>query len=101
MVINMRKGELSINIIIIAAIALLVLVIVSVIFMGRMGLFNWKSTDCATVNGVCMVQRACLDGQATCCGENYIKHPVAVCYDPYTKKKDPNMLCCVPESNQQ
>jgi hypothetical protein len=49
-----KKGQgISLNVIIIAAIALLVLVILSVIFMGRMGVFGEKSKDCQTQGGKC------------------------------------------------
>ena len=49
----MRKKAqgLSLNVIIIAAIALLVLVILAVIFMGRLGVFRKGSGDCETLGG--------------------------------------------------
>jgi len=53
-----KKGQgISLNVIIIAAIALLVLVILSVIFMGRMGIFTTESSGTEycknTVKGTC------------------------------------------------
>lgn len=52
----MRKKAqgLSLNVIIIAAIALLVLVILAVIFMGRLGVFRKGSGDCETMGGFCL-----------------------------------------------
>jgi len=51
----MRKKaqDLSLNVIIIAALTLLVLVILAVIFMGRTGMFRKESGDCGTVGGFC------------------------------------------------
>ena len=47
-----KKGQgISLNVIIIAAIALLVLVILSVIFMGRMGIWSTKSKECSSATG--------------------------------------------------
>lgn len=51
---NNKKGaELSLNVIIIAALALLVLVIVAVIFMGRTGMFRRESGNCVNMGGYC------------------------------------------------
>jgi hypothetical protein len=79
-----RAQGISLNTIIIAAIALLVLVIVSVIFMGRMGLFTRNSNDCLRQDGKCM-DRACEEG--------YIQHPSAVCYTG--GEPDEYQVCCV------
>jgi hypothetical protein len=50
----MAKGQgISINVIIIAAIALLVLVVLSVIFMGRLGQFGTKVGECENKGGKC------------------------------------------------
>jgi len=81
-----KKAQgISLNTIIIAAIALLVLVILSVIFMGRMGIFTRNSNDCLKQNGVCS-DRVCDDG--------YMVHPSAVCYGS-DGKPDEYMVCCV------
>ena len=52
-----KKGDISLQVIVIAAIALLVLVVLSVIFMGRMGIFGEESggtTYCLdTLGGQC------------------------------------------------
>ena len=51
----MRKKAqgLSLNAIIIAALALLVLVILAVIFMGRAGMFRRESGECGVMGGYC------------------------------------------------
>jgi len=51
----MRKKAqgLSLNTVIIAAIALLVLVIISVVFMGRLGWFSQESKACKNNGGKC------------------------------------------------
>ena len=49
-----KKAQgLSLNAIIIAALALLVLVILAVIFMGRAGMFRKESGSCGTMGGYC------------------------------------------------
>jgi len=54
---NKKGAEMSLNVIIVAAIALLVLVILSVIFMGRIGIFSKESAGTryclTTLNGNC------------------------------------------------
>lgn len=50
----MKKAQgISINVIIVAAIALLVLVILSVIFIGRIGTFSTAVGECTNKGGVC------------------------------------------------
>ena len=51
----MKKAQgISMNVIIIAAIARLVLVVLSVIFMGRMGEFGIQTADCQNKGGKCV-----------------------------------------------
>lgn len=58
----MKKAQgISINTIIIAALALLVLVVLSVIFLGRTGIFAKESASCLTNGGSCVVG-ACPQG---------------------------------------
>lgn len=52
---NKKAQGISINVIIIAAIALLVLVVLSIIFVGRLGIFGEKAAACETVGGTCYV----------------------------------------------
>ncbi|MGM5487850.1 MAG: hypothetical protein ACQESG_02785 [Nanobdellota archaeon] len=50
-----RKGQgLSMNVIIVAALALLVLVILSVVFMSRTNIFFTDSKDCENLGGTCV-----------------------------------------------
>lgn len=52
----MKKAQgISVNVIIIAAIALLVLVVLSVIYIGRMGDWGAKTADCETNGGKCSI----------------------------------------------
>jgi hypothetical protein len=87
----MRRGQsISINTIIVAAIALLVLVIVSVIFMTRMGWFNKKANDCKNFQPTgCDYGRSCPQG--------YISDPTKVCY--IGNEIDPSNVCCVQLNN--
>jgi len=82
--INTKAQGISINTIIIAAIALLVLVIVAVIFMIRMGVFSSESNKCENYRGECMPR--CDDGMA--------KHPSALCYNR-DGEIDRSNVCCV------
>ncbi|MFP4400450.1 MAG: hypothetical protein ACLFPQ_01090, partial [Candidatus Woesearchaeota archaeon] len=50
---NNKKADLSMNFIIIAALALLVLVTVSLIFMGRLNIFNIQAKSCESAGGQC------------------------------------------------
>jgi len=50
----MKKGQgLSMSVIVMAAIALLVLVILAFIFMGRLGVFSKSVGECKTQSGIC------------------------------------------------
>lgn len=52
----MKKAQgISINVIVVAAIALLVLVVLSVVFLGRFGIFTQQSADCENKGGRCVV----------------------------------------------
>ena len=50
---NKKGVELSMNVIIIAAIGLLVLVVLSIIFLGRAGVLGQKTQDCEVQGGLC------------------------------------------------
>ncbi len=59
------KGQgISINTIVVAAIALLVLVVLSVVFLGRFGVFTQQSADCENKGGTC-TSGACPSGTST------------------------------------
>ncbi len=61
----MKKGQgLSLTTIVVAAIALLVLVILSVIFIGRMGGFAGQVSECENKGGICRsIDTGCLSGE--------------------------------------
>ena len=86
----MKKGDLSINIIVIAAIAMIILVVVSVLVFRSGGILD-SSRTCAAVGGEC-VPRYLYDSCAEF-GEfepvTYIQHRTAVCPDPQEQ------FCCV------
>jgi len=79
---NKKAQGISMNVIIIAAIALLVLVILSVIFIGRMGSFGKATSNCESQGGLCR-QSPCsqFDGLTS--------HPSLSCGD------DPDIVCCL------
>ncbi len=75
-----KKAQgISMNVIIIAAIALLVLVILSVIFIGRMGGWGEKVGGCATQGGTCYDGSTCPTGTT-----------------PFSAKCEDNQVCCLP-----
>lgn len=70
-----KKGQgISMNTIVIAAIALLVLVVLTVIFMGKITIFSANSADCIQNSGVC---KPIANG----CGEGYITYSANKCAD--------------------
>ncbi len=82
----MKKAQsISLNTIIVAAIALMVLVIVAIIFMARMGWFTHNSNNCRQYNGNCDMGLRCEEG--------YRQHPVGICYDG--SEVDRSNICCV------
>ena len=85
----MKKGQgLSMNVIIIAAISLLVLVIISVLVLRAGGNVN-QSTGCTGVNGECIPDSmSCADYGQTM-GKTLIRDPAHGCGQE-------GMICCVP-----
>lgn len=92
----MKKGDLSINIIIVAAIALIILVIISVLVFGTGRRIN-IGTSCEGIGGQCADGGP--SGYTTCAewaqyrgdpGVRYIKHPTAPC-------QSEEQFCCVPQ----
>ena len=72
----MKKAQgISVNVIIIAAIALLVLVILSVIYIGRMGDWGKKTNQCTNQGGRCFAV-ACGSGTAR---DFPYEYPLAAC----------------------
>ena len=82
-----KKGQgLSMNVIIIAALALLVLVILAIIFIGRMG---------TTTRGVDQCKGSCVATEQECQGQ-YQKISSEPCYKTGAKELDTDRpVCCV------
>lgn len=75
-----KKAQgISMNVIIIAAIALLVLVILSVIFIGRMGKFGERTAACEQQGGTCYDGTTCPAGTTK-----------------YAAKCEEDQVCCLP-----
>jgi len=87
----MKKAQgISLNVIVIAAIALLVLVILTFVFTGGMADFMKKSKDCSKDK-----LAECQSGDE--CDDGWLPHPSRVCYDE--SKVDEDQICCLPESS--
>jgi hypothetical protein len=88
----MKKGDLSINIIVIAAIAMIILVVVSVLVFRSGGILD-SSRTCAAVGGDCVpryLYDSCADyADSELLSETLIQHRTAVCPDPQEQ------FCCV------
>jgi hypothetical protein len=84
---NKKGSELSMNVIIIAAIALLVLVILSVLVLQKFGKLN-EGTGCEGLGGSCMISTSCnlADGMIT---------------SPTDDCKNTGEVCCYKLSNSQ
>ena len=87
-----KKGDLSINIIVIAAIALIILVIMSVLLFQSGGNLR-RGTSCEGVGGVCVDRtqfRTCAEYAewGSYDGQNYRRHTTAAC-------PTQDELCCV------
>ena len=81
-----KKAQgISINSIIIAAIALLVLVVLAVMFIGRMGIFSATADTCESNGGVCKA-----DTVAACPLVERIPHLSDNCL----KKDSTKPICC-------
>lgn len=75
----MKKGELSVNIIIVAAIALIILVILAVLLF-KTGNDLRVGTSCQGLQGVCQPQEnGCGDLNDPDFGIYYVQHPTAKC----------------------
>ncbi len=87
---NKKGVELSMNLIIIAAVGLLVLLVVSAIFLTRIGFFSKQSVNCAIAGGTCAPE----------CGSDLYKTQDKTLVDT-TKICPPdtagtNQVCCLP-----
>jgi hypothetical protein len=88
-----KRGELSFNAIIIAALGLVVLIVLVMIFTGKMNLFS-RSTECAAQNGQCMDN----DPQNGCPSDKPISIMTQDC-KLVKERKEVNEVpgqCCIP-----
>ena len=83
-----KAQSISINTIIVALLAILVLVVVIAMLTGNLKIFNRTTESCSSVGGVCdhSTDKKCDDG--------YIPHPSA-------KKCDDEKLCCIQLSGSE
>jgi hypothetical protein len=93
---KLKKAEsLSLSTVVIAALCLLVLVILSVIFVGRMGNTSEKSRDCIQQGGSCYS----IDEGVTCQahGEGLTPHPNGICQveSRGVMIADDSKICCI------
>ncbi|MBU0756462.1 MAG: hypothetical protein KKF44_00215 [Nanoarchaeota archaeon] len=70
-----KKAQgLSVNTIIVAALALLVLVVIALIFTGKIQLFTSSSDECTNNGGICVTDEIDLEtGQLKYCSGSYDK----------------------------
>jgi hypothetical protein len=87
----MKAQSLSMNVIIIAALALLVLVIMSVLFLTSVGDTILGMKDCEKLGSKCMASA----GECTSAGFTVHPDPKMVCYNAQ-KKIDRTRVCCSP-----
>jgi hypothetical protein len=95
---NKKAEGLSLTTIVVAALALLVLIVLSVIFVGKMARTQEKGKDCVLRGGVCYG----IDTGATCKdhGANLITHPDAECLKTTpnadgSRDTDKTKICCI------
>ncbi|MCM2325591.1 MAG: hypothetical protein NDI94_03955 [Candidatus Woesearchaeota archaeon] len=84
----MKKGDISINVIVMAVIALLVMVVLIAIFGGRMKGFLTGARDCRTQGGECIEREECTPIENTIV-------PITSC-DDMNKDSDLDYVCCAP-----
>jgi hypothetical protein len=86
----MKKGQgISINTIVIAAVAVLVLIVLAAILISQSGAFSKTLQQCDEIGGRCARTGTCVNRDD---GYNRV-HPTAACYQDGEKTEDD---CCVP-----
>lgn len=89
---NKKGVEISMNVLIVAAIGLLVLVVLSVIFLGRIGTFGQKSGDCAVQGGKCVLTSVGCGNVDEGTGDYQKQNPLLDC----PNLGDEPQVCCLP-----
>lgn len=92
----MRKAQsISINTIIVAAIALVVLIVLIVIFSQKSSQFYGSTESCEAVSGSCGDDSHTAD-KKSCKLPDWIKHPYAKCTEKISVGgKDEYVPCCI------
>ncbi len=91
----MKKAQsISINTIVVAAIALIVLVVIIAIFSGRIKIFTWGARDCGTQGGKCDDDCGTFLATGDPDGTIYVNVPGTSCEDD--KSTPLKNQCCVP-----
>lgn len=92
----MRKGQgISINVIVIAALALIILVILSTIVIQKIGGFNRNSSLCTSAGGTCVAKQQGLAGQGCNTAGGEAPDPSHICLELGTNNVDPTKVCCI------
>lgn len=88
---NKKAQGLSMNTIIIAALALIVLVVLTTIFVGRIGLWRQSTDECQNNAGIC------IDLEAGACEGQYERTVDYPCFklDGGKKVVDDEKICCI------
>ncbi len=84
----MKAQSISINTIVIAAIALVVMVLVVMIFTNSITKFRHSADDCYANRGNCVTPDKCV-------GAYSIKRTEFNCYKPGTTDVDSTKVCCL------
>jgi hypothetical protein len=95
---NKKGADLSMNLIIVAALALLVLVTVSLIFIGRTNTFNKQAKGCESAGGTCVDTNTYANCREYADDRGYDAGSLRSdleCYNPVTNKKEQYKMCCV------
>jgi hypothetical protein len=86
----MKKGDLSLNTIVVAAIVLIVLVVIIVIFANRIGGFSKGLQDCTNKGGTGV---NCVSDTQTCCSAGTVEIFKYKSDSSYTTE---DKACCLP-----
>ncbi len=88
----MKKAQgISMNVIIIAAIALLVLVVLSVVYIGKMGTWGKTTNSCTSNGGKCRARLETCGAEGSNVEDYSTSYPIWDCPDDDSTEK----LCCI------
>ncbi len=92
--VSKKAQGLSLTTVVVAALVLLVLVILSVIFVGRMSGYSWRSKDCEKLGASCMP----VSEGSTCKDHGMTPHSDGKCQkqgSDNTMVADDDYICCI------